>query len=328
MVYKKVNGFNIEEAVKEIDPDLVVQFGTWRNVHDDDTLDRGGFSSEFRPSAQERYKIGSRQAAVFKGDEMVTSVLCSGLVHARKASWLNVAPQKYIRDVKSNRDRPEVLFHVDSKECHNSWYQGVDQHTDYMGWFFPKDITCMPKIDRHGQASCAEIVLMHKKVLIISAGRCDFWSHVFKVARQKRLRQALQKSAVAIGCIVVMTRFRKMLPSLGKCMVGCLTMGAIAAGMYVSMYGAGLDDAWGDQPRHLQHQQEYQKLIVCDRCGDGAQEHRDQHGFCQRCLWRIRWFYGYRQDPRWSKERVETATKSERECAMRLLRRLYVRCLA
>ena len=120
-----------------------------------------------------------------------------------------------------------------------------------------------------------------------------------------------------------------MLPSLDNRMVGCLTMGAIAARMYVSMYGAGLDDAWGDQPRHLQHQQEYQKMIVCDRCGDGAETHRDQHGFCKRCLWKIKRFYGYsyRQDT-WSKARVETATKSERECAVRLLRRLYVRCLA
>ena len=137
-MYKKVNGFNIEEAVKEINPDLVVQFGTWRNVHFDDTLNTGGYSREFRPSAEERYKIASRQIDIFQGDEMVTSVLCSGLVHARKASWLNVAPQKYIRDVKSNRDRPEVFFHVDSEECRDSWYQGSEQHTDYMGLFFPK----------------------------------------------------------------------------------------------------------------------------------------------------------------------------------------------
>ena len=117
---ENVNALDMVGAVRQIDPDIVMSFGTWRNIHDDETLDKGGYSKDFRATELDHYHISRRQSKVFKGQEFLTCVIRSVPVHASNASFLCIAPQRYIGDTMSMKDRPEITFLVNTEESKNS----------------------------------------------------------------------------------------------------------------------------------------------------------------------------------------------------------------
>ena len=88
-LHGRVNALDMIGAVRDIDPGVVMSFGTWQNTLCDWDLDDGGYSKHFRATRECHNRISGRQTKVFKGPEFLTSVVCSVPVQASNASWQN-----------------------------------------------------------------------------------------------------------------------------------------------------------------------------------------------------------------------------------------------
>ena len=317
----KTNAFDLAGAVEEeVNPDLVVSFGSWRNILCDKVLNEAKCSThaEFRPTKEDKYHIEKRQYAVFSSGQQFMSCMVSSVpVQVPRASFLVVAPSKYFSGVQSNRDRPEIMFKVPQEEAARSWYQGADKHTEYMALYVPKDGSVLPNITRNGTSSVADILLMHQKTLVISAGRCDFWAQVMKIARRKKLtRLCLLTGAFGAIVIAAVGKERRGM-SVMSAMLCCL--GLVGAKNNNTTDLSDNDD-WGFEKAHSHHRSCYEKCIAnCDRCS----ECRHLYGLCKRCLYKIKYFYGFKDDaPKVDKNKP---TPSERVAACRLLSTIYLR---
>ena len=325
-LYGKVNAFDMVQAVEDVDPDLVVSFGTWRNTHDARTLAAAGHDPNFNVSLEDAAPISGRQYRMFTGKEFTTCVMCAAQVQAPKSSFLWVAPKQYMDEMQSMRDRVEIIFDVDAKESVDSWYQGMHQLCEYKGWYFPKDNSSLPDLREDGQASVADIVIKHKRVLIISAGRCQFWAQVLKLARQKMLRRLLLRVALFTGTVAVMKVLWKKVKKVSSAAAFFAVMSAAAfiGSRFRKSHGVV---PWGAKDHHFEHLKMYrQRIASCDRCGD-------EIGMCLRCLRRIKHFYGFsepkqvRDNPTTSepKQVLDKPTASEHKCASRLLCKQYAK---
>ena len=118
-------------AVRQIDPDIVLSFGIWRNRHDDETFNDGGYNNDFRATILDHDHKSRHQTKVFKSPEFLTCVVRSVSVQAPNASFLCIAPQKYIRDTVSMKNKPEMTLVVNTEESTNSWYEGMHKWKEF-----------------------------------------------------------------------------------------------------------------------------------------------------------------------------------------------------
>ena len=79
-----------------------------------------------------------------------------------------------------------MQFWVEAGECVN-YYQGSGnlgnsgQLTKFVAHFWPSCPQVMPKLDENGRGTVVKLLSQHERVLVISAGRGEFWREIIQM---------------------------------------------------------------------------------------------------------------------------------------------------
>ena len=178
-----VNALCMQDVAKTYQPDLIVGFGTWRNVLTDDICDECNTSHEARPSVENASnKVQKPQYSVFDdGPELLITMARALMAQSDTASVLQIGPMKYMWRVCAMNDRPMLKFRVRiDKEIIDDYYQGSEKHycADWIGMYWPADASKIDQLcyEKDGTINVHQLMDLHKNVLIISAGRGRFWA--------------------------------------------------------------------------------------------------------------------------------------------------------
>jgi hypothetical protein len=158
-----VNAFDMGHIIAEHDPDLILSFGTWRNVLPDASKD-------------DRMRIQRQQCRAFGND--ANDFLCAltfAVLAQSKASFLMVGPNSHIWRLITTAQRPCQRFKVIENY---DYYQTSTKKCDYTAWYWPADPEKVATVSIEEKVSVKDILRLHQKILVISAGRGEFWRQV------------------------------------------------------------------------------------------------------------------------------------------------------
>lgn len=185
---ERVNAFRLQSVVAEFDPDCVVSFGSWRNVLNDSVV---GDKVQVRPSDEERRSIQGRQCKIYNIAPDFLVSFSSAVIAQTKASHLNVGPSHYLWRNLVRCARPQQQFWIDDSE-NADYYQGSGNMgnqgklTNFVANYWPSCPEVMPKLNEAGRGSIVELLSRHERILVISAGRGDFWAEIIDKVDQHR----------------------------------------------------------------------------------------------------------------------------------------------
>ena len=186
----RVNAFRLKDMITDFRPDILVSFGTWRNVLHDSIIDD---DVSARPSQAERVSVQGRQTKIFNvGEDFLVAVSFSVLAQTA-ATYLTVGPDHYMWRHVARGVCPSMQFWVEAGECVN-YYQGngnlgnSGKLTKFVAHFWPSCPQVMPKLDENGRGSVVKLLSQHERVLVISAGRGEFWREIIQMVDQQPLR--------------------------------------------------------------------------------------------------------------------------------------------
>ena len=83
----RVNAFRLKDVITDFNPDILVSFGTWRNVLHDSIIDD---DVSARPSQAERVSVQGRQTKIFNVGEDFLVAVSSSVLAQTAATYLTV----------------------------------------------------------------------------------------------------------------------------------------------------------------------------------------------------------------------------------------------
>ena len=167
-----VSIFDLREVLENVRPDLVVMFGTWRNVLTRDVLKEG----QDGPTKQQQNEIAKVQYSMFDDGCDFLQTCHAAVLAQTQASVMSVRPTRYLwRTSIAPTPRPRLYCPVVEKFDH---YQGSVKHDTYdmVYWAGNKGLEAV--VGHDGVGSVVQVCSMHRKVLVVSAGRGEFWRQI------------------------------------------------------------------------------------------------------------------------------------------------------
>ena len=181
-----VNALDIRHVVEKYKPDIVVSFGTWRNVL---TKSICAKTSTHSPSPQQQHSIQGRQHKVFDYGADFLDMMVTGVHMQCPCSLACIAPLHYVWPVHAHSTRPSQRCAILPQEAEMDFYQGFKEFDAMqMLMYWPSDQSkVMPFETVHGgengcmcATSLIDLIARHRTILVLSAGRCVLWSKVIQ----------------------------------------------------------------------------------------------------------------------------------------------------
>ena len=181
----RVNAFACREMIKKHKPNIIVAFGTWRNVLVAEYCE--GMAVDAQPTGKDRKYLQGPQCNVFQIGEEFLQAVASAVLAQSACSFLLVGPKRYLWRCAAKVSRPQLRFWLPEDENQFDYYQGAEKMTKHEAVYWPSGPQMMPTIDERGAASMLDILAKHERVMVISAGRGVFWTNAMEKLRSKRL---------------------------------------------------------------------------------------------------------------------------------------------
>ena len=179
---EQVNAFRLQSAIEQCKPDCVAAFGTWRNVLNDGCVNENVLA---KPTAEQRSSIQGRQCKIFNIPEDFVVSVSTAVLAQSDASLLFVGPSHYLWRNFVRSGRPQLQFWIGAEE-NVDYYQGCQRMNSFVANYWPGSGKVMPVLDcQTGRGSIVDVLAKHQRILIISAGRGEFWAKIITMVDKR-----------------------------------------------------------------------------------------------------------------------------------------------
>ena len=175
------SAFHLRKTLEEIQPDLIVSFGSWPNVLTSDICEKLTSSDCCRPHDKDRQNVQHRQKKIFDDPPEFLIAFSSAIAAQAATSYMTIGPKHYLWRTTVKTSRPLQRFAVSGP--YDDFYQGYREFApedDFIAMYMPGSAEKLAEIDPSGKVELLSVFRKFQTILVLSTGRGVFWSQIVR----------------------------------------------------------------------------------------------------------------------------------------------------